>query len=170
MAFESISYPEDKGARYARLLAQAETLTDGIPQPIPNLANLAVLLYQGLPQINWAGFYLMDQGSLLLGPFAGLPACIRIPLGRGVCGTAAASDSVQRIANVHEFPGHIACDSASNSEIVLPIHAQGCVVGVLDIDSPILNRFDEVDEAGLRQLVALIEVQCDFSLTGYSLN
>ena len=170
MAFESISYPEDKGARYARLLAQAETLTDGIPQPIPNFANLAALLYQGLPQINWAGFYLMDQGSLLLGPFAGLPACIRIPLGRGVCGTAAANDSVQRIANVHKFPGHIACDSASNSEIVLPIHAQGRVVGVLNIDSPILNRFDEVDEAGLRQLVALVEAQCDFSLTGYSLN
>ena len=169
MAFDSIPYPEDKAARYALLLAQAEALTDGIPQPIPNLANLAALLYQGLPQINWAGFYLMDQGSLLLGPFAGLPACIRIPLGRGVCGTAAANDSVQRIADVHAFPGHIACDSASNSEIVLPIHAQGRVIGVLDIDSPILNRFDETDEAGLRQLVALIEARCDFSITGYRL-
>ena len=169
MAFESISYPEDKSARYALLLAQADALTDGIPQPIPNLANLAALLYQGLPQINWAGFYLMDHGSLLLGPFAGLPACIRIPLGRGVCGTAAASYSVQRIADVHAFPGHIACDSASNSEIVLPIHAQGRVVGVLDIDSPVLNRFDETDEAGLRQLVSLIEARCDFSRTGYTL-
>lgn len=169
MAFESISYPEDKFARYALLLAQADALTDGIPQPIPNLANLAALLYQGLPQINWAGFYLMDHGSLLLGPFSGLPACIRIPLGRGVCGTAAASDSVQRIADVHAFPGHIACDSASNSEIVLPIHAQGRVVGVLDIDSPILSRFDETDEAGLRQLVSLIEARCDFSRTGYAL-
>lgn len=169
MAFESISYPEDKTARYARLLAQAEALTDGIPHPVPNLANLAALLYQGLPQINWAGFYLMDHGSLLLAPFAGLPACIRIPLGCGVCGTAAASDSVQRIADVHAFSGHIACDSASNSEIVLPIHAQGRVVGVLDIDSPVLNRFDETDEAGLRQLVSLIEARCDFSRTGYTL-
>ena len=169
MAFDSISYPEDRAARYALLLEQARALTDGIAQPIPNLANLAALLYQGLPQINWAGFYLMDHGSLLLGPFAGLPACIRIPLGRGVCGTAAASDSVQRVPDVHAFPGHIACDSASNSEIVLPIHAQGRVVGVLDIDSPVLNRFDEADEDGLRQLVALIEARCDFSTTCYSL-
>ena len=169
MAFESVSYPDDNPSRYALLLAQAKALMEGTPQLSPNLANLAALLYQGLPQINWAGFYLMDQGSLLLGPFSGLPACIQIPLGRGVCGTAAAHDRVQRIADVHAFPGHIACDSASNSEIVLPIHARGCVVAVLDIDSPILNRFDETDEAGLRQLVALIESQCDFSLTGYRL-
>ena len=156
MAFSSIPYPEYKAARYALLLEQAKALTEGVAQPIPNLANLAALLYQGLPQINWAGFYLMDNGSLLLGPFVGLPACLRIPLWRGVCGTAAARDSVQRVADVHAFPGHIACDSASNSEIVLPIHAQGRVVGVLDIDSPTLCRFDETDETALRQLVALI--------------
>ena len=169
MAFSSIPYPEDKAARYALLLEQAKALTEGVTQPIPNLANLAALLYQGLPQINWAGFYLMDNGSLLLGPFVGLPACLRIPLWRGVCGTAAARDSVQRVADVHAFPGHIACDSASNSEIVLPIHAQGRVVGVLDIDSPTLCRFDETDETALRQLVALIETRCDFSQTGYRL-
>ena len=169
MAFASVSYPEDKAARYALLLEQAEALMEGVMQPIPNLANVAALLYQCLPQINWAGFYLMDNGSLLLGPFAGLPACIRIPIGRGVCGTAAEGDCVQRIADVHAFPGHIACDSASNSEIVLPFHAHGRVVVVLDIDSPILNRFDDIDEAGLRQLVSLIEARCDFSRTGYTL-
>lgn len=169
MAFASVSYPEDKAARYALVLEQADALMEGVAQPIPNLANVAALLFQGLPQINWAGFYLMDHGSLLLGPFAGLPACIRISLGRGVCGTAAESDCVQRVADVHAFPGHIACDSASNSEIVLPIHAHGRVVGVLDIDSPILNRFDDIDEAGLRQLVLLIEARCDFMRTGYTL-
>ena len=163
MAFESISYPEDKSARYARLLAQADALTDGIPQPVPNLANLAPLLYPGLPQINWAGFYLMDHGSLLLAPFAGLPACIRIPLGRGVCGTAAASDSVQRIADVHAFPGHIACDSASRSEIVLPIWVDGQVFGVLDIDSPSLNRFTEQDADGLTAFVAALTRSVDFA-------
>lgn len=169
MAFASVSYPEDKAARYALVLEQADALMEGVAQLIPNLANVAALLFQCLPQINWAGFYLMDSGSLLLGPFSGLPACIRIPLGRGVCGTAAESDCVQRVADVHAFPGHIACDSASNSEIVLPIHAQGRVVGVLDIDSPVLSRFDETDEAGLRQLVSLIEARCDFSRTGYTL-
>lgn len=169
MAFASISYPEDKAARYALLLSQADALTDGMPQVIPNLANIAALLGQGLPDINWAGFYLMDGDFLLLAPFSGLPACLRIPLGKGVCGTAAASNSVQRVANVHEFPGHIACDSASNSEIVLPIHANGRVVGVLDIDSPLFNRFDETDEVGLKQIVALIEERCDFSCTAYNI-
>ena len=167
MAFTCIPYPKDKAERYALLLRQADALTDSVLQPIPNLANTAALLGQGLPDINWAGFYLMNDGTLLLGPFCGLPACLRIPLGKGVCGTAAAADSVQRVANVHEFPGHIACDSASNSEIVLPIHAGGRVIGVLDIDSPLLNRFDETDEAGLKQIVALLEARCDFSCTAY---
>ena len=169
MSFTAIDYPADRQARYALLLEQADALTDGVSHPIANLANLAALLWQGLEDINWCGFYLMDGSALMLGPFCGLPACIRIPLGRGVCGTAAAKNSVQLVPDVHAFPGHIACDSASNSEIVLPIHAQGRVVGVLDIDSPTLCRFDETDETALRQLVALIETRCDFSQTGYRL-
>ena len=165
----TMNYPRNKAELYPLLLKQIDALIDGRRHAVSTLANAAALIYEALGDVNWAGFYLMDSGSLLLGPFAGLPACIRIPLGRGVCGTAAESDCVQRVADVHAFPGHIACDSASNSEIVLPIHAQGRVVGVLDIDSPILSRFDETDESGLRQLVALIEAQCDFSLTSYSL-
>ena len=169
MAYQAQRYPEDKAARYTMLLSEARALTDGIAHPIANLANLAALLYQGLPDINWCGFYLMDGGSLLLGPFCGLPACIRIPLGRGVCGTAAASGEVQRIADVHAFPGHIACDSASNAEIVLPVRAGGRVIGVLDIDSPLIGRFDAVDEEKLRALVVLIEERCDFAKTAYAL-
>ena len=169
MAYQLQNYPQDKAARYDMLLGEARALTDGIDHPVANLANIAALLWQGLPQINWCGFYLMDGGSLLLGPFCGLPACIRIPLGRGVCGTAAASGDVQRVIDVHAFPGHIACDSASNAEIVLPIRANGRVIGVLDIDSPALDRFDEADEAGLREIVALVEARCDFARTGYAL-
>ena len=168
MAYQVQRYPEDKASRYAALLAEARALTDGIDHPIANLANLSALLWQGLEGINWCGFYLMDGGSLLLGPFCGLPACIRIPLGRGVCGTAAASGEVQRVTDVHAFPGHIACDGASNSEIVLPIRAGGRVIGVLDIDSPLLARFDETDEQKLRALVALIEERCDFAKTAYA--
>ena len=111
----------------------------------------------------------MDEGALMLGPFCGLPACIRIPLGRGVCGTAASTDAIQRVYDVHDFPGHIACDSASNSEIVIPIHAQGKVIGVLDIDSPLIGRFDDEDQLWLSKLVALIESGCDFSRCGYTL-
>ena len=111
----------------------------------------------------------MNGGALMLGPFCGLPACIRIPLGRGVCGTAAARDSVQLVPDVHAFPGHIACDSASNSEIVLPIHAEGRVIGVLDIDSPTVGRFCETDQESLLKVVDLIEARCDFSQTRYSL-
>ena len=169
LAYQLQDYPQDKASRYDMLLAEARALTDGIDHPIANLANLAALLWQGLPQINWCGFYLMDGETLLLGPFCGLPACIRIPLGRGVCGTAAKSGEVQRVADVHAFPGHIACDSASNAEIVLPIRFDGRVIGVLDIDSPALERFDEADEAGLRALVALIEERCDFARTEYAL-
>lgn len=167
MSFSSIQYPDVKTGRYALLRKQASALFDGITHPIANLSNLAALLWQGLPDINWCGFYLMDEGSLLLGPFCGLPACIRIPLHRGVCGAAASLDQVQRVEDVHLFPGHIACDSASNSEIVLPIHFNGRVIGVLDIDSPKTSRFDEEDEAGLRAIVALIEQSCDFSRSDY---
>ena len=169
MSFACVSYPNDRKARYAMLLEQARALTDGVSHPIANLANLAALLFQGLEDINWCGFYLMDGGALMLGPFCGLPACIRIPLGRGVCGTAAAKDEVQLVPDVHAFPGHIACDSASNAEIVLPIHANGRVIGVLDIDSPTIGRFCETDRESLLCIVRLIEERCDFSQVSYSL-
>lgn len=168
MSFASIDYPQGKAERYA-LLDQIRALTEGITHPIANLANTAALLYQGMPDINWCGFYLMDHGALMLGPFCGLPACIRIPLGRGVCGTAAQQDRTQRILNVHEFPGHIACDSASNSEIVIPIRHTDRVIGVLDVDSPTIGRFDETDEAYLTQIVRHLESCCDFAQTGYTL-
>ena len=169
MAFEPTVYSENKPDRYESLLAQASALMDGITHAIANLANLAALLFQGLEDINWCGFYLMDSGALMLGPFCGLPACIRIPLGRGVCGTAALKDETQLIYDVHAFPGHIACDSASNSEIVIPIHFSGKVIGVLDVDSPTIGRFNGVDQYNLEKLVHLIESCCDFSRCGYTL-
>ena len=169
MSFSPSAYPTSKEDRYTILLEQCSALIDGIRHPIVNMANIAALLWQGLPEINWCGFYLMDGGLLLLGPFCGLPACTMIPLNRGVCGAAARNDAVQRVMNVHEFPGHIACDSASNSEIVLPIHHEGRVIGVLDIDSPVLNRFDEIDESFLRKLISLLAVECSFAHTAYSL-
>ena len=136
---------------------------------LANLSNIAALMGQSLPQINWAGFYLMDGGTLVLGPFWGKPACIRIQPGKGVCGTAAETDSVQRIADVHEFPGHIACDAASASEIVIPIHQHGRVVAGLDIDSPVPARFTEEDEQGLCALAKILE-SCSWSKCGYGLN
>ena len=169
MSFASVSYPEDKAARYDLMTAQIRAMTDGITHPIANLANTAALMWQGMPDINWCGFYLMDKGVLMLGPFCGLPACIRIPLSRGVCGTAAQKDEIQRVYDVHEFPGHIACDSASNSEIVIPIHHAGRVIGVLDIDSPLVGRFDETDQEKLLEIVHHLETCCGFAQTGYSL-
>lgn len=168
MSFQSISYPENKTARYDLLLEQTDALTDGISHPIANLSNIAALLWHALGDINWCGFYLMDGGALMLAPFCGLPACIRIPLGRGVCGTAAAHDEIQCVIDVHQFPGHIACDSASNSEIVLPIHADGKVIGVLDIDSPTIGRFDDTDRKFLLKVVRMIEQCCDFTHMGYT--
>ena len=168
MSFTSISYPVQKTEHYMLMYSQIESLTDGISHPIANLANTAALLWQGMPDINWCGFYLMDHGALMLGPFCGLPACIRIPLGRGVCGTAAQKNEIQRVYDVHEFPGHIACDSASNSEIVIPIHHDGHVIGVLDIDSPDIGRFDEMDQEKLLEIVRILETGCDFSHTGYT--
>lgn len=156
-------YPTQKEELYALLAEQLFALTDGERHPVPNLANASALLFYALKDINWAGFYLMESGSLLLGPFQGKTACIRIPLGRGVCGTAAKEDRPLLVPDVHDFPGHIACDSASNSEIVLPIHKNGSVIGVLDIDSPIKNRFDSTDEAGLARLVTILEEACDFT-------
>lgn len=138
-------------ARQIRELAQEE------PWYVPFLSNVSALLWDALPDLNWAGFYLMRGGRLVLGPFQGKVACIHIAVGKGVCGTAVAEDRVQRVPDVHRFPGHIACDSASNSEIVLPLHRNGQVVGVLDIDSPLLDRFSPEDEAGLRKAVREIE-------------
>lgn len=130
---------------------------------LANLSNASALFWLLIKDINWVGFYLVKQDELVLGPFQGKPACVRIAHGKGVCGTAWAEDSVQLVANVHDFPGHIACDGASNSEIVLPIHSDGKVVAVLDIDSPHLNRFDEEDKAGLLKVVALLEKYVDWA-------
>ena len=132
-------------------------LTDGVPYETANLANASALLWQYLPDINWVGFYKMTGGLLVLGPFQGKTACVKIQVGRGVCGTAVAEDKVQLVYDVHDFPGHIACDSASNSEIVLPIHVNGEVWGVLDIDSPYIGRFTEEDKQGLEKIVVILE-------------
>ena len=134
---------------YENLSAMLASLLDGVPYRTANLANASALLWQELPEINWVGFYEMNDGCLVLGPFQGKPACIRIPVGKGVCGTAVAENRVQRVENVHAFPGHIACDGASNSEIVLPVYCRGEIWGVLDIDSPVLCRFTRADEEGL---------------------
>ncbi|MBP3595335.1 MAG: GAF domain-containing protein [Lachnospiraceae bacterium] len=162
------AYPTDKKELYTLLAEQLTALTDGEPHAIPNLANCSALLFYALKDINWAGFYLTQTNEtigkeyLLLGPFQGKTACIRIPTGRGVCGTALATGEIQLVEDVHEFPGHIACDSASNSEIVLPIRKNGKIVGVLDIDSPIVARFDEEDREGLQKLVEILEKACEF--------
>ncbi len=142
---------------YPTLCAQLEALTDGIDYPIANLANASALLYEHLPDLNWAGFYLRRGQKLILGPFQGKTACIVIPMGRGVCGTAAALDRTQLVPDVHAFPGHIACDSASRSEIVVPLHAHGEVMGVLDLDSPSPDRFSEEDRLGLERFAAILE-------------
>ena len=142
---------------YDFLCQQLRSLTDGIPYKIANLANASALLWQELPQINWAGFYLMEDGALVLGPFQGKTACIRIPVGKGVCGTAVAENASQLVPDVHAFPGHIACDSASESEVVIPIRNGGEIYGVLDIDSPVKGRFTEEDLAGLTRFVQVLE-------------
>ncbi len=140
---------------YAVLHRQLQSLLSG--HKIADLANAAALLYHNLPQINWAGFYLLEGETLILGPFQGKVACIRIPLGKGVCGTSALRDETQRVPDVHAFPGHIACDNASASELVIPLHRDGRVVGVLDIDSPIVDRFSSEDQIGLEQFARLLE-------------
>lgn len=142
---------------YKLMQAQLKALIRDVPYEIANFANASALIWQELPDINWAGFYLMADGMLVLGPFQGKPACTRIAIGRGVCGTAVQQDATQLVPDVHAFPGHIACDCASNSEIVVPIHKNGAVYGVLDIDSPFLNRFSEADREGLESLVAILE-------------
>ena len=147
---------------YNLLAEQIKSLAEDEPNFIPVLSNASAILYDAMPDLNWTGFYLMNKGSLLLGPFQGKVACIRIALGKGVCGTAAGNDETLVVPNVHEFPGHIACDSASNSEIVVPIHKDGKVVGVLDIDSPKLDRFSEKDKLGLEKFVQALESVISF--------
>ena len=146
-----------KNTDYSLLCGQLSALTEGVPYRIDNLANASALLWQTLEDINWAGFYWMENGILVLGPFQGKPACIEIPVGRGVCGTAVAEDATQLVPDVHAFPGHIACDCASNSEIVVPIRLNGRIVGVLDIDSPSLGRFTQADRDGLENFVRVLE-------------
>ena len=142
---------------YRLLNRQLEALSESSKNYIPLLANASALIFESMEDLNWAGFYLVRNDALLLGPFQGKTACVNIEKGKGVCGTAFEKDETQLVKNVHEFPGHIACDSASNSEIVVPIHKDGNVVAVLDIDSPSLNRFDENDREGLELFVKTLE-------------
>lgn len=155
--------PADKNAAYAELAHSLRALLDGERDVVANTANMAALLFWSLRDLNWAGFYLVEpaRGDLLLGPFQGKPACVRIPLGRGVCGTAAARRETVVVPDVHAFPGHIACDSASNSEIVVPIIRNGTLLGVLDLDSPKHARFDEADARGLEALVRILVESLD---------
>ena len=153
--FTSGSLSGSKPEQYEQLLAQARALMHGERDRIANAANLSALVYHALPQLNWVGFYFLDGTELVVGPFQGLPACVRIPLDKGVCGAAASSRQTQRIADVHAFPGHIACDSASNSELVVPLVHRGALVGVLDLDSPVHARFDVEDQEGLETIARL---------------
>ena len=142
---------------FEALAKELTALVEGVPYLIANLSNAAALLWERLPDINWVGFYRLEEGALILYPFQGKPACIRIALNRGVCGAAAREDRVQRVEDVHQFPGHIACDCASNSEIVIPLHQGGRLWGVLDIDSPLIARFTEEDQTGLERIARVIE-------------
>ena len=145
-------------SEYSLLNERLASLISGVPHPVANLANAAALLWESLEGVNWAGFYLREGDALVLGPFQGKPACIEIPWGRGVCGTTAAENRTQRVPDVHAFPGHIACDSASNSEIVVPLRRpDGSVFGVLDIDSPLLERFTREDQEGLEAFAGILE-------------
>lgn len=148
----SLAKPE----RYRQLVAAADALTAGEPDSVANMANVAALLWEFLPDLNWAGFYRMVAGELVLGPFVGRPACIRIPLGKGVCGTAASQGETQLVKDVHAFPGHIACDAASQSELVVPVLRAGTVTAVIDLDSPLTARFDHDDAAGIEALARLL--------------
>ena len=143
---------------YEALCLHLEALLKDVPYPIANLANASALLWQHLSNINWAGFYLLQGDALILGPFQGKPACIRIPVGKGVCGTAVARNETQLVEDVHQFPGHIACDGASNSEIVVPLRKNGQILGVLDIDSPSFSRFTLADKTGLEKAAEIISI------------
>ena len=152
MTFAASTLTGSKPEQYAQLLAQAQALFAGERDRIANAANLSALVYHALPQLNWVGFYFYDGRELVVGPFQGLPACVRIPLDKGVCGAAASTRQTQRVADVHAFPGHIACDAASRSEVVVPLLRDGGLLGVLDLDSPIPDRFDADDQRGLEAL------------------
>ncbi|MQP77615.1 GAF domain-containing protein [Stenotrophomonas sp. MYb238] len=150
--FSTTTLTGSKPEQYAQLLAQARALVHGETDRIANAANLAALVYHALPQLNWVGFYFFDGTELVVGPFQGLPACVRIPLHKGVCGAAASTRQTQRVEDVDAFPGHIACDSASRSELVVPLVHDGALVGVFDLDSPVTSRFDADDQAGLEAI------------------
>ena len=149
-------YQGKKEEKYELVQKQLLALIEDETNRIANLSNAAALLNQFLDEINWVGFYLYEEGQLILGPFQGLPACVRIPMGRGVCGTSAATEKTLRIEDVHQFPGHIACDAASRSEIVIPLMKDGNLIGVLDIDSPVTDRFDEMDQQGLEKFAEIL--------------
>lgn len=153
--FETVTVGTDKAESYRDLAAAARGLFEGERDVVANAANLAALLFWSLPELNWAGFYLLKHGELVLGPFQGKPACIRIPLGKGVCGTAAAERRSVLVDDVHAFPGHIACDAASRSELVVPLLDGDRLIGVLDLDAPVPGRFDAVDQSGVEALAAL---------------
>jgi GAF domain-containing protein len=155
MSFASIPLTGSKPEQYAQLAAQAEALLAGERDRIANAANLSALIYHALPELNWVGFYFFDGTELVVGPFQGLPACVRIPLDKGVCGAAARTGQTQRIADVHAFPGHIACDAASRSELVVPLLRNGALIGVFDLDSPVPDRFDVEDQTGLEAIAAI---------------
>ena len=159
-------FPTEKTELYPLLLDQINALIDSRRHAISTLANAAALIYEALGDVNWAGFYLMHDGALLLGPFVGKVACVDIAVGRGVCGTAVTEDKTQLVPDVHEFPGHIACDAASASEIVVPLRRDGHIVGVLDIDCPEKNRFDQIDRAGLEAIAAVLG-ELDYDNCGY---
>lgn len=161
-AWRRTEYPRDKAECYCLVHSQLSALTEGERDATANLANAAALIYHALPDLNWAGFYLYKQGMLVLGPFQGLPACVCIPPGRGVCGTAALERRTQVVPDVHAFPGHIACDAASRSEIVVPLVDGERLLGVLDVDSPLSGRFDEADREGLEALARLLIAGCDW--------
>ncbi len=145
-----------KAQVYAELAASTKALVSGEPDAIANMANLAALVWMSVPGLNWAGFYRVIESELVLGPFIGKPACIRIPLGQGVCGTAAATGATQLVPDVHQFPGHIACDAQSRSELVVPVIVDGTVRAVIDLDSPELNRFDSADATGIENLARIV--------------
>ncbi len=156
------TYPADKKEMYKLLASQMKALLDGETNTTANLANASALINDALSEINWAGFYLMDNEELVLGPFQGKVACVRIPVGRGVCGTAVKENATQLVMDVHNFPGHIACDSASKSELVIPLRHEGVAVGVLDIDSPQIGRFDKTDAEELEKIARIIEEACQW--------
>lgn len=154
----------EKNTFYDTLVAQADALIADESDLIANMANISALLFLEMPDLNWAGFYILRNNELVLGPFQGKPACVRIAVGKGVCGTAVATGEIQLVPDVHAFAGHIACDAASNSEIVLPVRHQGNIIAVLDIDSPSLARFDAADQQGLAELVRVFELRLEQTL------